>query len=568
VLDILSISPTSSKLYDSCLNSLEENSSCVSNNATAETGVTRTLVAEDLNNKSRSSSVTVTADDTDSSSDQDIVETASASDDSSLSIGGSSSSCHNSCDEHGYLKDQVVLPPGDPSLTLRLASWLSRIQNQGFSAESLRAFIADDHQDDQDDLEEDEEDEDGRDAASWWQDGLIRVFDPYHDLSSPDLVDSILEGKTNGNGDLVGQCTLRLCNGDEVYGTFRRGVRQGRGSISGDNMFKYGLVCVRGSYRDGVLVGEGRAILAPSETFGLNRGQVTLEGIFNGGFLEGPVRGLDEKGNVLFIGLYSKGLPHGPCWIAREGQGWLHGSVDHRGRLTGDNIAFVYPDLSTCILGTFEGERLVCGSASQVAQVSVASVGDPVVRLGFSDPTPSPTLRTYSHAPSDRQRIACDWHLADCYETVTVLCRPSDIHGAGDGLFAARDIAKNTVISYYNGVRVLPGESYTTTSYSYQIYVDWVNTDDSPFIDIPMGCVDIEDYFASLAHKANHSFNPNCRFVASDHPVFGRVPSLQTIKDVKKGEELMSHYKYDTALAPTWYQEAWARFTERSNDQN
>ena len=71
--------PTSSKLYDSCLNSLEENSSCVSNNATAETGVTRTLVAEDLNNKSRSSSVTVTADDTDSSSDQDIVETASAS---------------------------------------------------------------------------------------------------------------------------------------------------------------------------------------------------------------------------------------------------------------------------------------------------------------------------------------------------------------------------------------------------------------------------------------------------------------------------------------------------------
>ena len=92
-----------------------------------------------------------------------------------------------------------LLPLGSPltSLTLRLASWLSRIQNQGFSAESLRAFIADDHQDDQDDLEEDEEDEDGRDAASWWQDGLIRVFDPYHDLSSPDLVDSILEGRAH-----------------------------------------------------------------------------------------------------------------------------------------------------------------------------------------------------------------------------------------------------------------------------------------------------------------------------------------------------------------------------------
>ena len=42
------------------------------------TALTRTLVAEDLNNKSRSSSVTVVTEDTDSSSD-DIVETASAS---------------------------------------------------------------------------------------------------------------------------------------------------------------------------------------------------------------------------------------------------------------------------------------------------------------------------------------------------------------------------------------------------------------------------------------------------------------------------------------------------------
>ena len=42
------------------------------------------------------------------------------------------------------------------------------------------------------------------------------------------------------------------------------------------------------------------------------------------------------------------GLPYGPCWVAREGQGWLHGNADPlTGRLTGDEIAFVYPDLST-----------------------------------------------------------------------------------------------------------------------------------------------------------------------------------------------------------------------------
>ena len=29
----------------------------------------------------------------------------------------------------------------------------------------------------------------------------------------------------------------------------------------------------------------------------------------------------------------------------------------------------------------------------------------------------------------------------------------------------------------------------------------------------------------------------------SDHPRFGRIPSLKTVKAVKKGEELFSHYK-------------------------
>ena len=94
-----------------------------------------------------------------------------------------------SCNEYQYLRGQVVLPasPDNTSLTMRLASWLSRIQNQGFSAESLRAFI-------------DETNEDccgsNNDNHVWWQDDLVRVFDPYHDLSEPGLVESVLDGKS------------------------------------------------------------------------------------------------------------------------------------------------------------------------------------------------------------------------------------------------------------------------------------------------------------------------------------------------------------------------------------
>ena len=50
------------------------------------------------------------------------------------------------------------------------------------------------------------------------------------------------------------------------------------------------------------------------------------------------------------------------------------------------------------------------------------SVPEPLQTVSVS----SPSLR-YSYAPSDRQRIACNWKLADCYETATVLCRQSDI---------------------------------------------------------------------------------------------------------------------------------------------
>jgi len=541
--------------------------------APAVTAVTRSLVAEDnkvlqqLSTYDSSSSNNSCCYTDETSEDSYTGGCTSGSEDPDTESG---SSIEEIGREYQYLKDQVVLPVPDSLLTVRLASWLARIQTQGFSADALRAFIAEDvFYDDEDDDDEEEEEEEESDI--WWDSEVVRVFDPYCDLSMDD-VETILDGKTNASGDiLVGPCTVKLHNGDEVYGTFRKGLRQGRGSISGANMQKYGLCCVRGSYKNGVLNGEGRAVLAPS---GLHphRGEVTLEGIFNDGFLEGPVRGLDEKGQTVFIGMYEKGLPAGPCWLAREGQGWLHGKVDRRGRFSGDNIAFVYPDLSTCIFGTFHNERLVSGRPSQICDVSLASVTNPVVSLEFSPMASSSSSSAaaansrYSCSPSDRSEIPCDWLLADPYESVTVICRPSMISGAGDGLFAQRDIPKNTVISYYNGVRVLPGESYTSSSYSYQIYVDWVNTDDSPFIDIPAGCVDIANYLASLAHKANHSFNPNCRFVASDHPRFGRVPSLQTIKDVKKGEELMSHYKYDTALAPTWYQEAWARFHDRNSD--
>ena len=47
------------------------------------------------------------------------------------------------------------------------------------------------------------------------------------------------------------------------------------------------------------------------------------------------------------------------------------------------------------------------------------------------------------------------------------------------------------------------------------------------------------------------------QFVSATHPRFGRVPALKTVRPVSAGEEILTHYKYDMALAPTWYTEAY-----------
>ena len=427
-----------------------------------------------------------------------------------------------------------------------IRDWLGPLETNGFHPQVLRSFAKEPKDDDDE---------------TWFETGLVRVFDPYYDIGPEEVLE--VEGKTDPKtGEPVGRCTLKLRNGDEVFGTFRNGLRHGRGSIEGDNLLQHGIHHLRGFYRDSILIGEGRAVLPPNSLWSLPH-SMNLEGIFNDGYLEGPVRGVDEKGCLVFAGSFSRGLPVGACWLAKEGQGWLYGQVDHKGRFTGDEIVFLYPDLSTCLLGKFEDgvmkeaveARVASADLDQDAKILVLSV-DACNGIDEDD-----DLDNFSFNPSDNVSIRCDWKLPDCYESTTVECKESSISGAGEGLFARKDLPPKTIVAYYNGLKVMPEQNYAPMNFNYQIYVDWGNTDQSPYIDIPSECVDSSVYVASLAHKANHSFTPNCQYVAVDHPRFGRIPALKTLRHVEKGEELFSHYKYDMALAPNWYTEAYEAFS-------
>ncbi len=54
-------------------------------------------------------------------------------------------------------------------------------------------------------------------------------------------------------------------------------------------------------------------------------------------------------------------------------------------------------------------------------------------------------------------------------------------------------------------------------------------------MDIPEKYRSIDAYRATVGHKINHSFTPNCVWGNMLHPVFGRIPSITALTDIKTG---------------------------------
>ncbi len=81
-------------------------------------------------------------------------------------------------------------------------------------------------------------------------------------------------------------------------------------------------------------------------------------------------------------------------------------------------------------------------------------------------------------------------------------------------------------------------------------------------MDLPLEYGDTKKYNATLGHKINHSFKPNCRWDVINHPVFGRIPRIVSLRTIPCGEELTCHYMIDMEDAGSsghlsWYLKQW-----------
>ena len=67
--------------------------------------------------------------------------------------------------------------------------------------------------------------------------------------------------------------------------------------------------------------------------------------------------------------MYRNGKPFGTCWKPFRWGGCVVGRVDSDGELTGPDLAYVYPDLTTALVGSFEKGELVAGQVSSLVSI-------------------------------------------------------------------------------------------------------------------------------------------------------------------------------------------------------
>jgi histone-lysine N-methyltransferase SETD7 len=124
-------------------------------------------------------------------------------------------------------------------------------------------------------------------------------------------------------------------------------------------------------------------------------------------------------------------------------------------------------------------------------------------------------------------------------------------NSAGEGLFAKCEIAPGELVAYYNGVRVPHSK---VNKRPWRLNDNCISLDADCAIDVPLDFASTDTYRATVGHKANHSFEPNAKYVQVFHPRFGHIKGIRAVRAIRPREEVLVDYGY-TSQMPKWYRE-------------
>ncbi|XP_074530164.1 histone-lysine N-methyltransferase SETD7 isoform X2 [Halichoeres trimaculatus] len=354
--------------------------------------------------------------------------------------------------------------------------------------------------------------------------------------SEDENLEEVVEGPLDEDGQPHGFCTVTYSSSDRFEGLFNHGEKNGKGKF-----FFFDGSTLEGFYVDDALQGQG--------VYTYEEGGV-LHGTYVDGELNGPAQEFDAEGRLVFKGQYKDNNRCGECQVYYSDGGCVFGEVNDDGELTGESVAYIYPDGLTALYGSFvDGELIKAHCATLITSQSGRS------RFEITPDSP-----VYSYDKSTSTCITTHTLLPDPYESKMVFVANSMIRGAGQGLFAKMDAEANTVMAFYNGV----------DSRDWALNGNTISLDEDTVIDVPPPFNLTERYCASLGHKANHSFTPNCKYDPFVHPRFGPIKCIRTLQPVQKDEELTVAYGYDHGAtghdcpeAPDWYKVELKDFQQR-----
>jgi hypothetical protein len=129
--------------------------------------------------------------------------------------------------------------------------------------------------------------------------------------------------------------------------------------------------------------------------------------------------------------------------------------------------------METALVGSWENGQMIDAIPADIKEVCMDKSGA-IMRLTFTKAKHE--APTFKYWPSSNTEIKVPNHQQDQYEEKYVTSGSSSMSdNAGDGLFLRKDVKANTTISFYNGIRIKPGEVSPYESTGYQIWVDWIN---------------------------------------------------------------------------------------------
>jgi len=244
------------------------------------------------------------------------------------------------------------------------------------------------------------------------------------------------------------------------------------------------------------------------------------------------------------ISVFVNGLRNGISYQFKTGGGFVVGVVDAQsGELTGQEIAYVYPDFQTMIVGNFEDGTLVSGQSAELVAIEQSNNGliQPIPGLmpnsKDEELTYSPSNQTFIPFPLKRDSMEAKF--------IQVSSSTLSSKAAGRGVFLKRNCSNGTLVGFYNGVRMTDLESKVKVEdrkSAYRMDNDWAKP--TEILNIPAKYRDLNMFNATLGHLVNHKSPPNCWFGMIDHPRFGKIRSLVLLRDMKAGEELFVDYGY------------------------